>query len=515
MRKHRKVGLLAVVCGLLFATLLGVTNVALAEDALSGNIYGDGNDVFLTKVISVKDGIKVVSSDPSAKDSYTFHFAGAGAVTESNGKLVSGDASEQVEQDGTLSVGTTVPALGTDGNVTIEAVDIPTGSAGADYQTSNGSGTYVGAVHKSLKDILTASGVSFQNPGIYTYRVTETAVDKAASGAGTAVIQSRASYLMKVKVLWDGTQGKPVPTDIVVLKEKDDEGNPDGNVFINRSRKVDPSFPKLVGSTAQINTSAGGAPEGVNLGSDDRGHDVFGFTFTNEYVTGMAFSVKKEVSGNMADRNKTFPITITLTDQAAPEGCRYVYAAFDKNGSEIANSRSAATFNDEHKATIQVQISDGQYIKVIGLQGTLIAGRSDPENDQQANYSSSNQARTWLNDGLVPSTSYSVKEAATKNYQGTIYTFNSDDVTQISNATTGETKTTVATGIASQEVGTGTLTTDGAAKTVLVVNAYDETNTSFTGIFFNNLPYILMVAVPAGVIAIVVVGRLRSDGEDA
>ncbi|MEE1158941.1 MAG: hypothetical protein UHS51_05915, partial [Atopobiaceae bacterium] len=54
-------------------------------------------------------------------------------------------------------------------------------------------------------------------------------------------------------------------------------------------------------------------------------------------------------------------------------------------------------------------------------------------------------------------------------------------------------------------------TSTGSATTVFVVNKIDETDVNPTGIFINNLPYILMVGIPVAVFATMFVIKRRGN----
>jgi hypothetical protein len=51
----------------------------------------------------------------------------------------------------------------------------------------------------------------------------------------------------------------------------------------------------------------------------------------------------------------------------------------------------------------------------------------------------------------------------------------------------------------------------GSATTVFVVNTLDENKVSPTGIFIDNLPYILMIGIPIAVLGGMFANRLRKN----
>ena len=111
-----------IVCGLLLFALLGVVpGTALAQNATrpTGNIEGENDNAYLTKVLSLKEGVEVKSDD--AADTYEFTFVGS-TVGEN---LVSGG----VKQTPPLQQGDEVPVLGNSGVVTLSAASVDTRNA--------------------------------------------------------------------------------------------------------------------------------------------------------------------------------------------------------------------------------------------------------------------------------------------------------------------------------------------------------------------------------------------------
>ena len=500
-----------IVCGLLLFALLGVVpGTALAQNATrpTGNIEGENDNAYLTKVLSLKEGVEVKSDD--AADTYEFTFVGSGTVGEN---LVSGG----VKQTPPLQQGDVVPVLGNSGVVTLSAASVDTRNA-ASHKLGEDNNSYVYVIRKSLKDVVKDQGVTFSKPGIYTYRVRETGINKIVTDNTIGVTQSQASYLMKVSVIYDEATQTNVPINIDVVKEADDAGETDGDtVYPQNKNKVDPSYPRVSDSDATlIDTTT--SPENISetdLAPDNRGRNVYGFTFANEYVIGMAFNVKKEITGDFGDRAKTFQISVTLSDESAPDNCRYVYQVFSKsrNGNEdvwTQGQRKAAYFQNK-SATITEELKDGDYISIVGLQGFYESEPSKTDDISEDDLQSTYTGRAWFGDGVIPNTPYTVEEGAYENYKAAVYTFDDGDAKTITHTTTGHNSHLFKSAAVNTKITASNLKTDSADKTVIVLNTFDDSSTSFTGIVINNMPYILIVGVALALLGVKLVSRVRAN----
>lgn len=501
---HEKLlrGLQFFVCGVMIALICGVATPAQGQQSpATGNI----DNAYLTKVLSLKDGVQV--NDDQANDSYEFTFTGDGTV---NASLVSGG----VQQVAPLEENDVVPKLGdANGKVTLYATNVDTAN-NATHKNGNDDSTFIYVIRKPISDIV--AGVTFAKPGIYTYRVTETGVNKVVSDSNVGITQSKASYIMMVTVKHDDATDSNVPTNIDVRKEADDEGNTEGtDVYPQNQQKVDPAYPMVdTNDDTLINIDAT-LPENIaqsDLAPDSRGRNVYGFTFANEYVIGKAFNLKKEVGGDFGDRNKTFDVSVTFEDSAAPDNCRYVYQVFTYNrdaNTWTGGSRKAAYFSNQ-TATITETLKDSEYISVIGVQGYNINDKSKVDDVSDSDLSPTYVGRSWLGNGVVPNTTYTVQEGAYEHYKAKITTFDDNSPKTLTSSTTTNNPKVLKSALVNTAISTSTKT-DSTDKTVIVLNTYDDASTNPTGIIINNLPYVLLIGIPVAVFAVMFVSRRRNN----
>ena len=123
------------------------------------------------------------------------------------------------------------------------------------------------------------SGITFDEPGIYRYIVTETA--NASHAAAGIIHDTDTDRVLDVYVTDDGT-GTLVVSGYVLHTDVDD---------------------------VAIGDSMGSAPTEAGSGALEDKSDGF----TNEYTT-KDLKIEKEVSGNQASRDKWFQLTATLTN---------------------------------------------------------------------------------------------------------------------------------------------------------------------------------------------------------
>ena len=170
---------------------------------------------------------------------------------------------------------TTATAAGTNIDVARDQED-RTGTAGTDTVQLDSGEKYA-----TKQATVSFSGISFSEPGIYRYIITETA-DTAHADAGI-VHDTDVDRVLDVYVTDDGT-GTLVVSGYVLHTDVD-------NVAIGSSM-----------GSADV-TAAGDALDDKTDG------------FTNEYTT-KDLKVEKEVSGNQASRDKYFELTVKCTDVA-------------------------------------------------------------------------------------------------------------------------------------------------------------------------------------------------------
>ena len=213
-------------------------------------------------------------------------MAGVGSPTIANVTFAPGD--------------TTATAAGTNIDVARTQQD-RTGTAGTDTVQLDSGEKY--ATKQATVDF---SGVSFNEPGIYRYIITETAnTDHAAAGI---IHDTDTDRVLDVYVTDDGN-GALVVSGYVLHTDEEDVA---------------------IGSTMG---SGDVAQAGAALDDKTDG-------FTNEYVS-KDLKIEKEVTGNQASRDKYFEFTVTCTDVADADS--YVVSIADDNDANTNDGSADAT----------------------------------------------------------------------------------------------------------------------------------------------------------------------------
>ena len=504
MFKKLKWGAVALASALL-AGSLGLAAPALADDVPTGTTVNS----YLTKVIDGPEDTDATS------DIYTFHFDGDGVVTkdEDSGKLMADgveqnttgkDANADNYPD-TVKEGDVVPAIA---DLHLKGKKLDSNHAlkndTVSQSTSRASFSYIlgedGATCADSNDG-NRTRITFPHAGVWTYRVTETSATRGVSD-GTSITRSRASYLLRVFVKnitnADGTE-TTVVDGVTIEQETTDEGT---EIPEAQREKTDPTYPKVDDTTGKITKESPTQTEGTRTtpAGDQRGREVYGFTFANEYVKGNTLVVEKSVEGDYGDKaNKLYKVTLTIHDAAAPAGSCITYQV-DKgedttegkktlDGVQSNNSDMVEFKGDGSPIVITANLQHGGTITVTGLYGFLHNG-----------------SRTKLTDGLKATTKYDIAEAALTDYTPSVYIHktNAPGTTAEAKKATTETYTS-AKGSALKT--SGEVGNDGGY--VYLVNTFDDVTVTPTGILINNLPYVLMVGIPVAVGVAMFVNKRR------
>ena len=487
----------------------------------------------LTKVIVAPNNTN------ASQDTYVFHFAGDGEVTESNDKVYSGG----VEQDyASIKVGDIVPTIN---DVTLKGVAL------TDTNSLTNGQSMQAVVRKPISEILT--GVTFPHAGVYTYVVTERSATTKLSD-GTYIIASQAQYTLRVRVENTKTGSSSelgneelTIKSVTVERTKDDDGK-------EEKEKVDPTYPTVTDVNKISETASNESPEQNKLAGDERGRNVNGFTFANQYVKGGAFQVKKLYDGAYSDRTKYTRVELVIYSAAAAnpdsqgmvvtyridgEGIDATENNQDTDGEhmrlngiydDIAQvSDCMQRFNDNGWCYIKANLKEGSSIRITGVFGPYDAAYADKAPNGK------DRRETLSTTGLLQGQTFYVIERFPGDYAPTGYVYvgeNSEadprvsasgmtEVPKLSSDTTDPTDVPPAEydnnpdAYNKAKLDAGTLLVNGvatgSATTVFVVNEIADDKVAPTGIFIDNLPYILMVGIPVAVFGVMFANRLRKN----
>jgi hypothetical protein len=250
---------------------------------------------------------------------------------------------------------TTATAAGS--NIDVARTNVQRGGAAGDAVQLDAGEKY--ATKVATVDF---SGVSFTEPGIYRYIITETA--NAAHAAAGIIHDTDVDRVLDVYVTDNGSG-------------------------------------VLVVSQYVLHTEVGDVAIGGNMGSDDvdaAGDPLDDKTdgFTNEY-TSKDLKISKEVSGNQASRDKYFELTVTVSG-IADEDVYVVSIADDADAT--TNDGNADATSGSNAATIAANAGKTNPVQVTGAQ--LKAG--------QKFYLQHGQSVVIR--GLAPNATYTVTENA-------------------------------------------------------------------------------------------------------
>lgn len=210
-------------------------------------------------------------------------------------------------------------------------------------------------------------GITFPEPGIYRYVVTET--------ASTA----------------PGITNDPVTTRTL-------------DVYVTNSTAANAGAGDLevAGVVLRNNDASGTAAAAPGLGTDNGTSDINDKSagYTNSYMSS-DLTVEKNVAGNQASRDKYFKITVVLEE--APAGIVYTVDLGDAEASPVQTAATtyssmtnptSITIGDDGKATAEFYLKDTQSVKIQGIGPDVKFTVSEAAED----YKSSVEGETTAND---------------------------------------------------------------------------------------------------------------------
>jgi hypothetical protein len=384
--------------------------------------------------------------------------------------------------------------------------------------------------------------------------VTEKSATTALTN-GTYINASKAEYILRIRVKNTKTGGQSQSNNkeltiegVTVEQTKDDDGN-------DTTGKVNPTYPTVKNGNMIDKTAQNESPGENTLAGDARGRNVNGFTFANQYVKGGAFQVKKLYDGAYSDRTKYTQVELVIYSAAAAMSDQHgMVVTYRIEGEGIDTTENNQDSDGEHTKLNGIyddkvtQVSDYMqkfddsgwcYIKADLKEGSSIriTGEFGPYDATYADQAPNGKDRreTLSTTGLLQGQTFYVIERYPGDYAPTGYVYvgenseadprkNKDGMTEttaLTQAMTDPTDIVPDTYVNNPDdyqrakLQPGALlvqgTATGSATTVFVVNTIDEDKVSLTGIFIDNLPYILMVGIPIAVFAVLFANRLRNN----
>lgn len=264
------------------ALVLGISPVAWAAPAASGNQVVAANNVYISKVLQAGAGT-------ATNDTFTFTVTPLGFEGA----------------DGA------VPGTGADMGKAANIADV----------TVTGAATSTGADQILTGQVMLPSSsdnikAAYGHAGVFEYTVAEKALDGGMGATtGNAVKQSQAVYKMRVYIE-NGTSGVLSISQVTVERTTSDAT--DGATTV--SEKVEPGKP--TDGTAN------------------------GFVFTNMYQATKPLDILKSVEGAYGDKTKNFTFAVTFTLPSYYTDGTYKYTKGDGSEGQVTTTNKTATVSD-------------------------------------------------------------------------------------------------------------------------------------------------------------------------
>ncbi|MBQ9057745.1 MAG: hypothetical protein IJ125_01015 [Atopobiaceae bacterium] len=466
--------------GIFLATLLGlafaVPSLALAEDTPTTAF----DNVVITKNVNAESQAQI------AGDSFTIKVVELGLENDATQKVRVVD-----NGSGTYVIEEPSPQIA---DLTLT---VPAGESGNQVLTGtlNPAGDWK---HAGVWQYLVYEGGAFsENGSPYVNQQTQEVVgysttanqgtiwpmeSRTMSVNSNVYVPSQGVYLMRVYVVNDGTGLKvdKVTVDNVVPDvPKGDNADDYGKTSATTPEgKVDPADPATTDPT--------------NAGSDTKGSD---FSFTNRFSMKGDLTLKKTVTGDYGDKEKEFSFDVTLV---IPEGAETDLTPLEVGDKTVytvaAHGEADRTFYFGYEKAVGAPITSATTIDkyTATLKGIQL------KHGESFVFASSIASGTT--NQLPVGTKFIITEHGEAGYQaGAIVTLNKNSSPSVSylggltSSNTTKPNTTVAADLTVQD-DTYQVTRNG--EEVEIVNFYDTTNVTPTGILINNLPYILLIGIP-------------------
>lgn len=460
MKNIKKIG--ALVLALVMVLAMSSTAFAAGDEGrttpgTAANTYTGANN---TNATSVANGTTI----PITK-SIVFVNANGSAVYEPNITYTYTVTPEAVtESTYTVNDGTNTGYVhpGETGGVTGVSIQFGTTIGGTDTTavTTSATGTEVERTAN-----LTVDMTKFTKPGIYRYKIVESSSPAAVTDAGLTARTSDYNTDRYLDVYIHYVDDDSDPTTPEVLKMY--------GAVIFKSTASTAGQDNITTSTTK---TTGYEPSAT---SGDPKDDA-----TVDRYTTYDFTVKKTVSGSMADKTHNFPFYVSISNTIT--GAKYTYFDDPGTGSGAAETIAAAAItkgSDSSSSTLKLK--DGEYVKFVGVpsnQATELAVVVEEFNDTYDQYTATVTA--------VSTTKPTIAK-----------TNGSDGSTGVMTASTG-----------SIETASFAVKTNDTAGQIITVNN-DLTEISPTGVVLRVAPYALMLAV--GIVLFILVRRRREEAEEA
>ena len=360
------------ICALVLAIamVLAMGSAAMAGDTNTGDSGNTGSDTSTHKdvytgsgapeAINVAKGTKIplvksiVFFNANGSDVYepniTFHYDVAPDTNvAADGSTATVTDDKSVHDDGKAVTRNVYP--GPTGGVT--GCDIPFAPT-HDVIKTKAEGV---EVEESGNLTVVFNDNTFTKPGIYRYVITESVKSPATSENDNAKLQ--AAGLTARDPSYDNTRY----LDVYIHYNESGALEMYGAVIFKTTKtSTDAGKDSITTSTKKTT--------GFEPTSDGDSYSYENDKNVDKYTT-YDFSVKKTVSGSMADKNHEFPFYVNITNSIA--GAKYTYFAKNATTGTAENITGGAITKGTGTKASDLMLKDGEYIKFVGVpsaQGT-------------------------------------------------------------------------------------------------------------------------------------------------
>lgn len=452
----------ALVLALVMVLAMGTTAFAAGDDGRTvvtgsttsaANTYTGANN---TNATSVANGTTI----PLTK-SIVFVNANGSAVYEPNITYTYTVTPETVtESTYTVNDGTNSGYVhsGVTGGVTGVSIQFGTTIGGTDTTAVT---TSAAGVEVERTANLTVDVSKFNKPGIYRYKIAETSSPAAVTDAG---LTARTS---------DYNADRYLDVYIHYVDDDNDSSTPEVlkmyGAVIFKSTATTAGQDNITTSTTKTTGYEPSASSGGDLKDDA----------TVDRYTTYDFTVKKTVSGSMADKTNNFPFYVNITNTIT--GAKYTYFDDPGTGAGAAETIASAAITkgtDSKESTLKLK--DGEYVKFVGVPSNQTTELSVVVKELNNTFDQYTPSVTATN-GTITLTS--------------------------TNAATGN---AMAASTGSDTTSSFTVKTNDVANQVITINN-NLTEISPTGVVLRVAPYALMLG--AGIVLFLLSRRRKEENE--
>ena len=337
MKRLMKIG--AIVLAIMMIAMVGTAWADDGDNAYSGSGNTIATSVAGTTSIPLKKSIIFFNENGSTVYEPNITYSYTVAPHDPNHATVTDDGSLNAV-NGTAAPVTVTVNGGPAGGVYFASGADEIAFSSANTSTAAATGT---EVEKSTN--LSVDLSKFNRAGIFRYIITETTTESDKNAVGVIEGDDFDSTRYLDVYIKNGTSGLEL-YGAVIFKTVETTSGSEG------TDDIDTSFEKTTGFAPGTDGATGTT-------------DYSGETACDTYTT-YDFSVKKEVSGGLADKTNEFPFYVNVTNTI--DGAKYTFYDDPGTGSGVAETISGTSIaKGTNASSSSLTLKHGDYIKFVGV----------------------------------------------------------------------------------------------------------------------------------------------------